>query len=52
VYKASGWAAKGCRWPVCTSDIEQLKGFINPKNPNYILKLNKALYKLKQLARI
>jgi hypothetical protein len=32
--------------------LEQLKDFINVNYFNYILLLNKALYKLKQLARI
>ena len=27
--------------------LKQLEGFIDPKYPNYIYKLNKALYKLK-----
>jgi hypothetical protein len=32
--------------------LEQPEGFIDPKYPNYVLKLNKALYRLKQSARI
>jgi len=32
--------------------ITQLEGYINSKYPNYMLKLNKALYSLKQSARI
>ena len=32
--------------------LEQPEGFIDPKNPNSVLKLNKALYRLKQLTRI
>jgi len=27
--------------------LEQLEGFIDPKYPNYVYKLNKALYGLK-----
>jgi len=32
--------------------INQPKGFINSDNPDYVLKLNKVLYGLKQSARI
>ncbi len=32
--------------------ILQFKGFEDLNNPNYVLRLNKALYSLKQLARI
>jgi hypothetical protein len=32
--------------------LKQLEGFINVKYLNYVLLLNKALYRLKQSARI
>jgi hypothetical protein len=32
--------------------INQLEGFIDKEYPNKVLKLNKALYDLKQLARV
>jgi hypothetical protein len=32
--------------------IKQPLGFMNPQYPNYVYKLNKALYSLKQSARL
>jgi hypothetical protein len=32
--------------------LNQSKGFIDTNKPNYVLKLNKALYRLKQSAKI